>query len=78
MTSPLDKIINELADSLREGIAEIESNAPTTRGHYGTYMAIISTHAADAGQARILARALIKAGANEQGVNDALRICYPR
>lgn len=74
--SRLAQIIDNLADKLREGVAEIEAGTPTTRGHYGTYMALFSQFADDVGQGRILAKALIKAGANEQGVNDALRVSF--
>lgn len=69
-------IIDSLADDLRESVAEIEARVPTTRGHYGTYMGLFSQFADDAGQGRILAAALIQAGANERGVNDALRVSF--
>jgi hypothetical protein len=72
----LTQIIDSLADKLRDAVAEIEASAPTTCGHYGTYMALFSQFADDAGQGRILAAALIKAGANERGVNDALRVSF--
>lgn len=76
-TSPLQTIINDLAEQLRPGIAEIEKSPAITRGHYDVYMGIISKHAADAGQAKVLSAAMIKAGANAQGVTDAQRLCYP-
>ncbi len=69
-------VIDELADKLREGVAEIEASTPTTRGHYGTYMGLFSQFTDDIGQGRLLAKALIKAGANKQGVNDALRVSF--
>ena len=72
----LQKIIDNLADDLREGVAEIEASTPTTRGHYGIYMGLFSQFADDLGQARILAKALIQAGASERGVNDALRVSF--
>jgi RNA binding exosome subunit len=75
-TPAVQKVIDSLANDLREGVAEIEASTPTTRGHYGTYMGLFSQFADDAGQGRILAKALIKAGANERGVNDALRVSF--
>lgn len=74
--SKLDDIIDKLAEDLREGVAEIEASVPTTRGHYATYMAMFSRFADDLGQARVLAMALKKAGANAQGVDDALRVSF--
>lgn len=74
--SVMDKIVDTLAADLREGVAEIETSAPTTRGHYGTYMGIFSRFTDDIGQARVLAMALKKAGANAQGVDDALRVSF--
>jgi hypothetical protein len=76
MSARAQEIIDSLADSLREGVADIEASTPMTRGHYGTYMGLFSQFADDAGQGRILAAALIKAGANERGVNDALRVSF--
>ena len=76
MSTRAQEIIDSLADKLREGVAEIEASTPTTRGHYGTYMGLFSRFADDAGQGRILAAALKKAGANAQGVDDALRVSF--
>jgi hypothetical protein len=72
----LTTIISGLADTLRPAVEDIEASVPTTRGHYGTYMGLFSRFAADVGQGRILAAALIKAGANERSVNDALRVSF--
>ena len=74
--APVQKIIDSLAEQLREAVTEIEAQHPSTRGHYGTYMGIFSRFADDIGQARVLAMALKKAGANEQGVDDALRVSF--
>jgi len=76
MSTKAQEIIDNLAEQLREGVAEIEARRPTTRGHYGLYMAIFGQFAEDIGQAHILAMALKKAGANAQGVDDALRVSF--
>ena len=72
----LDEMVNDLANTLREGVTALEASAPTTRGNYGLYMAVFSRFADDVGQARILAMALKKAGANVQGVDDAFKVTY--
>ncbi len=76
MSTRAQEIIDSLADTLREGVAGIEASTPITRGHYGRYMAIFSHFADDVGQAHTLAAALKKAGANAQGVDDALRASF--
>ena len=76
MNTRAQEIIDNLADELRKGVAEIETRTSTTRGHYGTYIGLLGQFADDLGQARILAKALIQAGANERGVNDALRVSF--
>lgn len=74
MTERSEQIIQEVADSLRAWVAGVESGIATTRNHYGDYMGMMLKFADDAGQRRVLAKALIAAGANEQGVADALRV----
>ena len=63
--------------ALKDHVAEIEASVPITRGHYGTYMGLLSVLSANATQAHVMAKVLISAGANKQGVNDALRASYP-
>ena len=72
----LEATVANMADTLRDAVTAIEESTPTTRGHYARYMAIFSQFADDVGQANILALALIKAGGNEQGVRDALRVSF--
>ena len=71
----LDKIVTETADDWRVFVAGIEMLPPTTQNHYGRYLDIL-THIGDGNEmvTRITALALIEAGANEKGVNAALRI----
>ncbi len=76
MSNPADAIVQEIADSLRPRIAEVEASPETTRGHYGFYLGLFSRFTDQRAQAVILSRALVKAGANRRGVRDALRICY--
>jgi len=73
----LDDIVTNLAKNLKPAVEQIEADkCPATRHNYGAYMAIISQFSDDIGQARVLAMALKLAGANAQGVDDALRVSY--
>ena len=76
MSARSDEAVREVADGLREYVAGVEASIATTRNHYGDYMAMFSRFTDDVGQARVLAKALVLAGANEQGVADALRVSY--
>jgi len=72
----LDQLIIDLAGDLKPEVDKIEASPMTTQNHYGRYGAVLST--AGGGNRRyaeIIALALIKAGANEQGVKDGLR-CF--
>ena len=74
-TPKLDAMIADLANELREHVTKIEAKPMTTRGHYADYMSLISGVAQDRPTARIVALALKEAGANVQGVQDALGLC---
>ena len=72
----LAALITSLADDLRPQVQKIESSFPTTKGHYGAYMHLISTLSnGNPGAAGVVVHALIVAGANEFGVKSALKIC---
>ena len=64
--------INEVANALREFVKGIEASVATTRGHYGDYMNFLLSFPQE--QRKALTTALIVAGANEQGVIDALKL----
>jgi len=67
-----DNLGNEYVDSIKADIKKIESGMPTTRGHYGEYMALLSKFPAQNRQA--LATMFVVLGADMQGVIDALKI----
>jgi len=74
----LEKAAASLVPDLIELVEAQEKKPMLTRGHYGAYMSVISTLAkGNRTVAVVTAMALKKAGANAQGVNDALRICCP-
>lgn len=64
--------ISELADGLRDIVAGIEKGIMTTQNHYGKYMSILSMPKTEKARNHF-GHALIEAGANRQGVIDALR-----
>ncbi len=75
--SVMDKIVDSIVEIVKPAVEEIEADQyPVTRNNYARYMAMFSQFAGDRGQATILAVALKKAGANAQGVDDALRVSF--
>ena len=76
MTERTPEHIQAVVDALKGAVAAIEASVATTQNHYGDYMGLISRFADDIGQARVLAQALILAGANRQGVASALRVSF--
>ena len=72
----LKQLITDLAGDLKPEVAKIESRIATTRHHYGDYMALLSGIARDKATAKVISMALVEAGANTQGVADAMRVTY--
>jgi hypothetical protein len=79
MTSAqLDKLIIELAADFKPQVKKIESGIKMTQNHYGRYMQMLSVMAkGDKALGMVFSLALIKAGANREGVNSALKILFP-
>ncbi len=74
MTDRPSEHLQAVIDVLKEAVTEIEGGVATTRNHYGEYMNLMMRFGDDKGQRKVMARALIMAGANEKGVTDALRL----
>ena len=70
----LDQLISDLAGDLKPEVDKIEASPKTTKDHYGRYGAILTT--VSGGNRNIIALALIKAGANENGVKSALAVFF--
>ena len=78
-SADFDSIIDHLVEAIRPLVAIIEAAPPTTKGHYGDYMATIErvtrrlapTPTTSAYLA--VGIALERAGANKFGVESALR-----
>ena len=77
-TPDIDAMIADLAKDMRAAVAKIESDKfPTTQNNYGRYLSIITVMAkGDATIGRIIAHALIVAGANRRGVLSAFSIVF--
>ena len=70
----LEKLISDLAQDLRPEVERIEKGIKTTQNNYGHYMALISTVSkGNKGLAKLLSLALVRAGANPQGVASAMQ-----
>ncbi len=69
-------LIKDLACDFADFVEKTESGLKTTQNNYGKYGAMLSRLANGNKQyAQIYALAMIEAGANVQGVNDALK-CF--
>ena len=70
------KAIDSLVPDLEPAIEIIEASLATTQNHYGRYMTMLIGIVPDSNaiMVMIVSQAMIKAGANPQGVNRALRI----
>ena len=69
----LDTAIFDLSNDLREVVSEIESGIKTTQNHYGRYTSLIHL-AEDNNGKRLIALALVVAGADKRGVAAAMKI----
>lgn len=79
----LDNVLDQLSDIVKEAVTEIESSTATTEYHYALYMLLIDKVASmDKGATPEqlfkfklgIGIACIRAGANRNGVNSALRL----
>lgn len=79
----LDNVLNVLSDIVKDVVTQIESSTATTKDHYALYMLLIDKVASmDKGATpEMLVKvklgigaACVRAGANKNGVNSALRL----
>jgi len=71
--SSLQEAIADLAKDLQQDVQEIEAKPETTKGHYGFYLGLLSQWK-NKEVRKVVALALIQAGANEEGVRSALEL----
>jgi hypothetical protein len=76
----LNALVADLAKDLESAVKAIESDKlPTTRNHYGRYLNLFVTVShGDRATAAVVRLALLKAGANPQGVADAFHAAFGR
>ena len=78
MNNNQKKLIKELAEDFAPFVQDIESGIATTQNNYGRYGAMLSKLSkGNRKVANILGLAMIEAGANANGVNDALAVFFP-
>jgi hypothetical protein len=71
----LDTLIEDLAADLKPEVNKVENGFATTQHNYGKYGALISAvSGGKSDTAKIIAAALIKAGANPIGVQNGLNV----
>jgi RNA binding exosome subunit len=68
------KALNEALELVKPIVKRIEASIPSTKNHYGDYMAVLSMDK-DPMQMKKMAALLILAGANKEGVSAALKLC---
>ena len=66
-------IIDDMAETLKPIVQGIETGIKTSQNHYARYLPILSQFK-DKQMRGIMVKALIQAGANQAGVNSALKI----
>lgn len=76
MQARLDKAMEAIKPEIEPLVNMIEARLETTRGHYGDYMALLSTWQDDRTMAILVRECCIRCGANRQGVMDAWRIVF--
>lgn len=69
----LSLLVEDLAATFKPEVEKIEKSLATTQNHYGDYLQIISIGANERNQ-KLIAAALLKAGANFEGVTSAKKI----
>ncbi len=74
----LNALVTDLAKDLKPAVDAIESETiPTTQNHYGRYLNLFTTLShGDKATAAVIQLALLKAGANPQGVKAAFRVSF--
>jgi len=77
-TTQLDALVDDLAADFKPQVTKIESGIKMTQNHYGRYMALLSQMAkGDKHLAMVFSLAMVKAGANRDGIKSALQILFP-
>lgn len=75
----LEAAIDDLArdQDIIKIVKDIEGRIKTTKGHYGHYMSFLTNFQKDKVSMHIMSQALLKAGADPEGISGALMILKP-
>jgi hypothetical protein len=76
MRLKIEQVVDSLVPDLKPEVARIEASLAATQNRYGDYGELLTSIAPSKSKAQIVALALIKAGANRQGVMSALQCFY--
>ena len=73
-TEQRQSLILDLVEDFAPCVAKVEKSMATTRNHYGNYGSMLNQLSKGSKpMANLLALAMVKAGANAQGVADGLK-----
>ena len=72
----ITKVLNKYADLLRDEVKAIEKSRKLTQNHYGKYLSLITTlkDKMPSSREKFWGAVLVIAGANKQGVINALKV----
>ena len=73
----VDNLINEFTAAFMPFVKETEASISITKGHYGSYMPIVSRCSGNnAKVGKLVCAALLRAGANSYGVREAYKVIF--
>lgn len=70
----LEQLVENMRSELEPLVRAIEAKPATTQNHYGDYMSLIATLSQERTMRQFLGLAMIRMGANRQGVKSAMQI----
>lgn len=70
----LEQLIDKMRPELEPIVKAIEAKPLTTQNHYGDYMAAIATISQERTMRQFIGLAMLRMGANRQGVKSAMQI----
>jgi len=70
LSPELQKVVIEIAGTIRPALDEIHAMQPTSQNYYAAYMRLLSYNPK---HAKLMAIAMLYAGANVQGIESAMK-----
>jgi hypothetical protein len=76
----INQAIDDMANDrdIKQIVKDIEGRIKTTKGHYGDYLAFLSNFQKDSIVLFIMKEALLRCGADVEGINGAMMILKPK